>query len=558
MSNSGPEEQIDQRDLTAVVRNSKALLEYAALAGIQLPEPTINALVRAKDWSKTNPASLDETVKFYAALTELAGKAAPVTVDTLRMPEDKARRSLRRNGFFSVALALVVVIFSGVTYVTVSMSKDIENGIEHANDLAVKLRSQVGPPNPGNIQETTCGVATEPPKPELSSKDEILIISELQDFSSTIRTILRTSMKLDFFVRNWETSPLDTLDGTSEWKQNPQAELQLQPGLVNMRKEAFCKIGAYQDVREFGLNVRADILAVYGAFSNYLLPVLYALLGAFAFNLRDFSDRVTKRTYHASSYANTARTVAAMTVGVISVCSEHLQPGCPAQPLALACLEQDYGVEVLNSLHFSPHYSSRSAAETAVRALRRDRSGTVERRAPRNESSNFCVLGIALLKRAKNCGRFDCFLAAQIKFASPMVASTTVETSLYPRQGRVAATYPNRTAAPSVRFGSGSRSAIAASIATRNTSPITSSPGFNANAPNSGSSADRANADGASFSRPPDTCAPAFSISRTGSSKSTGSIVRTSTQCACFAAPSIAPARGLNQGNRVNEFETNC
>ena len=142
-------------------------------------------------------------VKFYAALTELAGKAAPVTVDTLRMPEDKARRSLRRNGFFSVALALVVVIFSGVTYVTVSMSKDIENGIEHANDLAVKLRSQVGPPNPGNIQETTCGVATEPPKPELSSKDEILIISELQDFSSTIRTILRTSMKLDFFVRNW-------------------------------------------------------------------------------------------------------------------------------------------------------------------------------------------------------------------------------------------------------------------------------------------------------------------------------------------------------------------
>ena len=75
MSNSGSEEQIDQRDLTAVVRNSKVLLEYAALAGIQLPEPTINALVRAKDWSKTNPASLDETVKFYAALTELAGKA---------------------------------------------------------------------------------------------------------------------------------------------------------------------------------------------------------------------------------------------------------------------------------------------------------------------------------------------------------------------------------------------------------------------------------------------------------------------------------------------------
>ena len=119
-------------------------------------------------------------------------------------------------------------------------------------------------------------------------------------------------MKLNFFVQGWEISPLDTTDKASEWKTNPQAKLQLQPGLVNMRKEAFCKIEAYQDVREFGLNVRADILAVYGAFSSYLLPVLYALLGAFAFNLRDFSDRVTKRTYHVSSYANTARTVAAM------------------------------------------------------------------------------------------------------------------------------------------------------------------------------------------------------------------------------------------------------
>ena len=68
MSNSGPEEQIDQRNLTAVVRNSKALLEYAALAGIQLPEPTINALVRAKDWSKTNPASLESVRKLFIGI----------------------------------------------------------------------------------------------------------------------------------------------------------------------------------------------------------------------------------------------------------------------------------------------------------------------------------------------------------------------------------------------------------------------------------------------------------------------------------------------------------
>ncbi|MEO8715272.1 MAG: hypothetical protein ABI369_09690, partial [Acetobacteraceae bacterium] len=100
----------------------------------------------------------------------------------------------------------------------------------------------------------------------------------------------------------------------------------------------------YQDVREFAQNVRADSLALYGALAAYLLPVLYALLGAFAYNLRDFSERVKHHSYHPSSYANTARTIAAMTVGAIISLFNIFSQSAALQPLALAFLV-GYGVE---------------------------------------------------------------------------------------------------------------------------------------------------------------------------------------------------------------------
>ena len=126
----------------------------------------MSALVHAKVSSDAGHVSEETAVAFYAALAALAAKCAPVTVDTLGVSEEKTARSLRRNGIISVALALVVVIFSGVTFVTVSMSKDITDGITRANELAISLRNQVGPPKPGDTVEISCGTAKGPPESE--------------------------------------------------------------------------------------------------------------------------------------------------------------------------------------------------------------------------------------------------------------------------------------------------------------------------------------------------------------------------------------------------------
>jgi len=337
---SGP--TVDQSQLAAAVADAHRLLRYAAETGIVLPEATVGALVHAKACTESGVLVPEPViVAFYAAYATLASRVAPVTVDTLQVSTDSTARNLRRNGMMAVALALVVVVFSGISSVTTSMSQSIQAGITRANDLTVHLRAEVGPPKPGNAAETTCGPATTMPDPPLGLKDETALIAELQDLAGTTRTMLRTATKLNVFVANWERSPLDT---PGAWRDTARERLELRPDLVNMRKDSFCKIATYERVRAFAQNVHAHSQAIYGGISAYLLPVLYALLGACAYNLRDFSTRVKRRTYHPSSYANTARTIAAMTVGTIISLFNIFDSDSTLQPLAVAFLA-GYGVE---------------------------------------------------------------------------------------------------------------------------------------------------------------------------------------------------------------------
>ncbi|MDQ2802894.1 MAG: hypothetical protein M3Y41_09495 [Pseudomonadota bacterium] len=97
-------------------------------------------------------------------------------------------------------------------------------------------------------------------------------------------------------------------------------------------------------MRDFAENVRKASLITYGALAAYLLPVLYALLGAYAYNLRDFSEHVKQHTYHPSSYVITARTVAAATAGAIISLFNSFGQGAALPPLAIAFLV-GYGVE---------------------------------------------------------------------------------------------------------------------------------------------------------------------------------------------------------------------
>jgi hypothetical protein len=330
------------RALAEAAEDAEILLRYAAQSGIDVPAEAAAIIVRVR--ADEDPLTPDAVAAFYAAYARISAKLRPVTIETLRVPEACTRKALRRNGIVAVALATVVMACSITTFLTGAISVDIENGISHANELAVKLRDQVGPPRVAIDAGEICVQPNRSPDPDIPARDATVLTAELQDFSGTIRGLLTSAINLEKFNPQQEISPLDRPVPGSAWATRPREMLQLHPELIDQRAEAFCKIYAYEDVRNFAKNVRADTLAIYGALAAYLLPVLYALLGASAFAMRDFSERVKQRTLHPSSCGNTARTIAAMTAGAIISLFGTLGQGLSLSPLALAFLV-GYGVE---------------------------------------------------------------------------------------------------------------------------------------------------------------------------------------------------------------------
>jgi len=330
------------KGLAAAAMDAEMMLRYAAQTGIDVPAEIATVIVRVR--SDEGPLGSEAIAAFYGAYARLAAKVRPVTIDTLRVSEACTRKVLRRNGMVSVVLAVVVMACSITTFLTTSMSADIENGINHANELAVKLHDQVGPPHTAIDVANICAQPKDPPDPPIPSRDVAVLTGELQEFSGTIRALLTSAINLEKFVPQHEISPLDMDVPGSPWTTRPREMLQLHPELIDQRAEAFCKIYAYEDVRNFAKNVRAGTLAIYGALAAYFLPVLYSLLGACAFTMRDFSERVKRRTLHSASYCNTARTIAAMTAGAIISLFGSLGQGLSLSPLALAFLV-GYGVE---------------------------------------------------------------------------------------------------------------------------------------------------------------------------------------------------------------------
>ena len=120
-------------------------------------------------------------------------------------------------------------------------------------------------------------------------------------------------------------------------------QLQLNPTIQNYTAEVLCKIKTYQLVRTFSSNVQMDYATFVGAIASHALPIIYALLGAYAYRLRLFSETIRKRTYH-PSFSDSARMITAVIAGAISGLLNPAQ-GLSLSPLATAFLV-GYGVEL--------------------------------------------------------------------------------------------------------------------------------------------------------------------------------------------------------------------
>jgi hypothetical protein len=315
------------------LEDAERLLKYAAEIGIDVDAETQDHILQARaasgsEWNQ------ETTTNLLSALTQLAAQLKPVTAESLKASSNDTRHTIRLYWWVAICLAIVIVPFSIVSFVTSAVATAVRTDIATANDLAVKLRAQLGPP-PVGVQAT--------PAPLPAGLNQIDVITELQLYASTIRSIDARARQLNFLVLHAERDPFGS------YRNNPEAihaKFQLPVGLPDLSAAAEDRTQVYQDVRYFAQSLLDDVSFFYGAITACLLPVLYALLGTCAYLLRNFEKQMALRTFTPSA-ANSARfLIAAIGGAVVGLFNNFtITEGASIPPLAIAFLV-GYAVDV--------------------------------------------------------------------------------------------------------------------------------------------------------------------------------------------------------------------
>ncbi len=314
------------------------LLLYAAEMGKEVDDTTRASVLRASiatrgGWDGTVAANL------LAALTKLSAQASPVTAESLKAYSDETRPTIRSLRKWTIWLAIPIIVFSLLGFVSSAISNVVRADITTANDLVVKLRPELG------TAAAPKGGTADKPLPEGLNEGEVL--TQLQQYASTIRAIDARSRQLNWFVLRAERDPFAQL----RW--NPKSKLQdnkdnqkilkdkfqLEVGLPNMPESLDKLTDTYQDVRSFAQDVLDLVSVYYGAVTTCLLPVLYALLGACAYLLRSFEEQLKTKTF-VPSRSNWARfLIAGIGGAVVGLFGNFtVTQGASISPLAIAFL----------------------------------------------------------------------------------------------------------------------------------------------------------------------------------------------------------------------------
>ncbi len=331
------------------LEDAERLLKHSAEIGVNVDADTRDHILQARAASTVTP-SQETVANLLAALTKLAASLKPVTAESLKACTDETRPTVRSYWVVAICLAIFIVPFSVASFVSSAISNAIRADITTANDLAVKLRAELG----------TAAVpsAGTPEKPELpQGLNEPDVISQLQLYAATIRAIDARSRQLNGFVFDaardpfagyrWSPKQSDKEKAANEAKIKDR--FQLRVGLPNLPQALDTLTTTYQDVRLFGQDILDLISVYYGAITTCLLPVLYALLGTCAYLLRTFEQQMAARTFM-PSVANSARfLIAAIGGAVVGLFNNFtITQGASIPPLAIAFLV-GYAVDVFFS-----------------------------------------------------------------------------------------------------------------------------------------------------------------------------------------------------------------
>ena len=327
------------------LEDAERLLKYAAEVGIEI-DPDIRSHVLAArtacrtGWNETTVANLLDS------FTKLAARLKPVTAESLRASSRDSQPTVRTYWAVAICLAILIIPFSVASFVTSAISDAIRKDIATANELAVRINTQVGSATQGTGGRNDSSSGPERTSPMPAGLSRIDVVTELQIFASSIRDLDTRARQLNRFIFNTVRDPFaDKRADPVEMKRT----FQLPIPLVNLAEATDDRIHVYQDARSFGQGTVDEVSVFYGAIGTCFLPVLYALLGTCAYLLRTFEQEMAYRTF-VPSHADFPRfMIAAIAGAVVGLFNNFtVTQGASIPPLAIAFLV-GYAVDVFYS-----------------------------------------------------------------------------------------------------------------------------------------------------------------------------------------------------------------
>lgn len=346
--------------LAAQVADAELLLNYAVSNGIQVDKEVTRVILEAgaaaqMGWSEQTAAD------FLSAAATLAALLKPVSAESLRNVANYRSRFPGYRLMLPITMALLaalIVIYSATAFLFSTLSTNIVNNLSIANPLAVKLTSELGQSNTPP-DKTLCidyspplssvagGKGSDPsvPPPGITRED---VIADLQTFATAIRNMYSEARRMNrlnswAFTRESQDPFGFVFAGTSR---TPAAEvttmLELPAGLPDLALASTERLCVYQRVRYYAQSAEENATLLTGAVATYILPVLYALLGAGAYILRRLESQLRSSTLireaHSPRFMTAA--IAGAVVGLF-----NFGQGISVSPLAIAFLV-GYAVDV--------------------------------------------------------------------------------------------------------------------------------------------------------------------------------------------------------------------
>ena len=294
-----------------MLQDAEHLLNYAVEAGIEV-DPKVSKCILAAITAGDAIWNEPEASELAAAITKLAAKLKPVTAETLRACREDAHKAISSYKNIALPLAFIVVVLSFISFISAGISNQIKGDIRAANEYLVTLHSQVD-----------ASKEEESPSPSVRS--------ELQKFAVAMRSILSHSRQLKWF------SPFHADDPCRDNKCQTELVSANLKKFTLLKTELDDKTRTYQEIREFASGAMNSVTLIWGAIGNFILPVLYALLGACAAVLRAFSLQLSTRTFAPTS--STPRFyIAGIGGAVVGLFNDLFGQHPTISPLALAFL----------------------------------------------------------------------------------------------------------------------------------------------------------------------------------------------------------------------------